>query len=85
VLWDLESLGALVNCCATWTICSDNVESDRLASKYCDMDTVIRAFQAFGELEAETTIRGLKNQSETHYDNFTTELEAVNKCAPFCW
>ena len=48
------------------------------------MDAVIRAFHAFGALEADETIRGLKNQSEKHYDNFITELEAVNECAPFC-
>lgn len=48
------------------------------------MDAVIRAFHAFGALEADETIRGLKNQSETHYDSFTRELGAVNKCAPFC-
>jgi 5-formyltetrahydrofolate cyclo-ligase len=48
------------------------------------MDAVIRAFQAFGALEPDETIRGLKDQSETHYDNFSAELEVVNKCAPFC-
>ncbi len=48
------------------------------------MRTVHQALLAFGALEAGATIRGLINQSETYYDNFTTELEAVNKCAPFC-
>lgn len=48
------------------------------------MGIVIRAFLAFGAGEADATIRDLITQSETHYDNFTTELEAVNKCAPFC-
>jgi hypothetical protein len=48
------------------------------------MGAVIRAFQAFGAQEADATIRDLVNQSDTHYENFTTELEAVNKCAPFC-
>jgi hypothetical protein len=48
------------------------------------MYAVIRAFQAFGALEPDETIRGPKDQSETHYDNFSAELGAVNKCAPFC-
>lgn len=48
------------------------------------MGSVIRAFQAFGAQEADATIRDLVNQSDTHYENFTAELEAVNKCAPFC-
>ena len=48
------------------------------------MGAVHQAFLAFGAEQADATIRGLINQSETHYDNFTTELEAVNKCAPFC-
>ena len=48
------------------------------------MDAVNRAFRAFEAQEADATIQGLINQSETHYGNFTTELAAVNKCAPFC-
>ena len=48
------------------------------------MRTVIRAFQAFAAGEEDTTIRDLVNQSNTHYDNFRSKLEAVNKCAPFC-
>jgi hypothetical protein len=48
------------------------------------MGAVNRAFQAFGAQEADITIKGLINQSERHYANFTTELAAVNKCAPFC-
>ncbi len=48
------------------------------------MRTVIRAFQAFAAGDADTTIRDLVNQSNTYYDNFRSELEAVNKCAPFC-
>lgn len=48
------------------------------------MRTVIRAFQAFAAGEADTTIRDLVDQSNTYYDNFKSELEAVNKCAPFC-
>ncbi|HJR79239.1 MAG TPA: hypothetical protein VJ821_04135 [Anaerolineales bacterium] len=48
------------------------------------MGAVIRAFLAFGAQETESTIRDLVDQSQTHYDNFYTELEVLNKCAPFC-
>ena len=48
------------------------------------MGTVIRAFAAYGALETNTTVRELIDQSETHYDNFKKELNAVNECAPFC-
>lgn len=48
------------------------------------MGTVIHAFQAFGAQETESTVRELINQSETHYDNFAAEVEAVRECAPFC-
>jgi hypothetical protein len=48
------------------------------------MGTVIRAFKAFGAEEEDATIANLLDQSDTHYDNFNSELEAVNKCAPFC-
>jgi hypothetical protein len=46
--------------------------------------TVIRAFLAYGAQETDTTVRGILNESEMHYDNFTAELEAVNKCTPLC-
>ena len=48
------------------------------------MGTVMRAFQAFGAQEADIAVRELINQSETHYDRFKTELDAVRECAPFC-
>ena len=48
------------------------------------MGTVIRAFQAFGAQETESTVRELIDQSEIHYDNFAAEVEAVRECAPFC-
>jgi hypothetical protein len=48
------------------------------------MATVIRAFQAFGVGEQNATIRDLLGQSDRHYTNFRKELDAVNKCAPFC-
>jgi len=48
------------------------------------METVIRAFQAYSVQETDTTVRGLIDQSERHYANFSTELKEVKKCAPFC-
>jgi hypothetical protein len=48
------------------------------------MRTVIRAFRAFEAGEEDITVRNLVDQSNTYYDNFNSELEAVNKCAPFC-
>lgn len=48
------------------------------------MGTVIRAFLAYSQREADTTVRDWIAQSDTHYENFYTELEAVNKCAPLC-
>lgn len=48
------------------------------------MGTVIRAFQAFGAAESDSTIQKLIHQSEVHHANFKRELEAVRKCAPFC-
>lgn len=48
------------------------------------MGTVISAFQAFRAGEADATIRVLIKQSDAQYANFKAELEAVNKCAPFC-
>ena len=49
------------------------------------MQIVIRAFHAFGAGESDAAVRELIAQSNTHYLNFTTELDAVNKCAPFCF
>jgi hypothetical protein len=48
------------------------------------MRTIIYAFQAFAAGEADTTIRALVDQFNTYYDNFRSELNTVNKCAPFC-
>lgn len=48
------------------------------------METVIRALLAVMASESETTITGLLENSTTHLDNFTAELELINKCAPFC-
>jgi hypothetical protein len=49
------------------------------------MRTVIRAFQAYGAGEDDANIRALVNESNAYYDNFKSEVEAVNKCAPFCF
>ena len=48
------------------------------------MGTVIRAFVAYGAHETDAAVRALLAQSEVHYGNFTSELEAVNACAPVC-
>jgi len=48
------------------------------------MGTVIEAFDAYRAGEADATVTGLINQSNTQYENFQAELEAVNQCAPFC-
>jgi len=48
------------------------------------MKIVIRALRAYATQETNATIRDLIAQSNQHYDNFFTELKAINKCAPFC-
>lgn len=49
------------------------------------MGTVIYAFRAFGAGEADDTVGDLVQQSNRHYHNFISELEAVQECAPFCF
>ena len=48
------------------------------------MGTVVHAFQAYGAQEPDANVRDLIRQSQTYYDNFARELEAVRRCAPFC-
>ena len=48
------------------------------------MDVVIRAFLAYEAQESNVRVRGLIDQSETHYANFSMELKDVKKCAPYC-
>jgi hypothetical protein len=48
------------------------------------MQTVIRAFKAYEAQEGTAMIRDLLRQSDVYYENFNSELEAVNQCAPFC-
>ena len=49
------------------------------------METVIYAFRAFAAGEGDEAVRDLVRQSNGHYHNFTTEMEAVQECAPFCF
>lgn len=48
------------------------------------MEDTIRAFLAFMAQEPEATVTDLVEQSTTHLDNFSVELDAVNQCAPLC-
>lgn len=48
------------------------------------MGTVISAFQAYRSSEADAAVVDLIRQSNVQYENFHAELEAVNKCAPYC-
>ena len=49
------------------------------------MRIVIRAFQAYGAQEPEAAVRDLIEQSNTHYNNFNREMDAVHHCAPYCF
>jgi len=48
------------------------------------MGSVIGAFQAYRSGEADAAVVELIRQSNVQYENFQAELEAVNKCAPYC-
>ena len=48
------------------------------------MGTVISAFQAYRSGAADAAVVDLIKQSNVQYENFQAELEAVNKCAPYC-
>ena len=48
------------------------------------MGTVIGAFQAYRSGEADSAVVDLIKQSNVQYERFQVELEAVNKCAPYC-
>ena len=48
------------------------------------MESAIRAFLAVMTGESRETVEGLLQDSQTHLENFATEMESVNKCAPFC-
>lgn len=49
------------------------------------MGAAIQALQAFTAGAEDQTIRALVYQSNTHYDNFYAELDAVKECAPYCF
>lgn len=48
------------------------------------MESAIRAFLAIMTRESDQTIADLMADSIAHVENFSTEMDAVNKCAPFC-
>jgi hypothetical protein len=48
------------------------------------METVISAFEAYRSGEADAVVVELIKQSNMQYEHFQVELEAVNKCAPYC-
>lgn len=48
------------------------------------MESEIRAFLAIMNQEPEKHVKDLMQDSRTHIENFANEIEAVNKCAPFC-
>lgn len=49
------------------------------------METVIRAFRAWGAGEPDGAIRDLLDQSLAHYGKFKAEMKTVNECAPYCF
>ena len=48
------------------------------------MESAIRAFLAVMNGEKDETVRDLLQDSKVHLENFATEMESVNQCAPFC-
>ena len=48
------------------------------------MESAIRAFLAVMNGESRETVEGLLQDSQTHLENSATEIQLVNKCAPFC-
>ena len=48
------------------------------------MESAIRAFLAVMNGEKDETVQDLLQDSKVHLENFATELESVNQCAPFC-
>ena len=48
------------------------------------IESEIRAYLAIMSQKPEKTIKKLKEDAKTHLENFATELESVNRCAPFC-
>ena len=48
------------------------------------MESLMRSLLAIMESKPESTSAGLLEKSNKHRDNFTAELEWINKCSPFC-
>jgi len=48
------------------------------------MEGLIRVLLAVMESKPESTVTHLMEESTTHLDNYTAELDFVNKCAPVC-
>lgn len=48
------------------------------------METLVRAILAEMESKPEATAANLIEKSNKHRDNFTAELEWINKCSPLC-
>jgi hypothetical protein len=48
------------------------------------IESEIRAYLAIMSQKPDKTVKKLKEDAKTHLENFATELEAVNRCAPFC-
>jgi hypothetical protein len=48
------------------------------------VSSIEAAIRGLPALDADATVTGLREQSTDHLGNLTTELETVNKCAPFC-
>ena len=48
------------------------------------IESEIRAYLAIMSQKPDKTVQKLKADAKTHLEKFGTELEAVNRCAPFC-
>ena len=48
------------------------------------IESEIRAYLAIMSQKPDKTVQKLKKDAKTHLENFATELESVNRCAPFC-
>jgi len=48
------------------------------------IESAIRAYLAVMNQQPDKTFQKPMKDSKTHLENFATELDAVNRCAPFC-
>ena len=60
--------------------CLQTARNELLSS----MESAIRAMLAIMESKPDATVTGLMDDSTTSLDNFMTEIEAVDRCAPLC-